>query len=186
MNIAATVDPAAKRRPGRPTKAEAEARRAAGVLPRSERPRRPPVEHTPVVVSAALAAVLSEDDINVRVIPLNTRAGPRDCRAHATLERLCANLGPDHVRLVLTAIVSTHPANDRALSSDVLYAVSDLAVMIGERVDGDILARLDGVDLAALSRRAGRLAPVMKRRHAVTALLADRLGILDPLKETQP
>jgi hypothetical protein len=59
------------------------------------------------IVTSAVADVLEEEDINIRVVPLNTRAGPRETRAAETLNRLCHEHGQGHLRTVLSLLVQS-------------------------------------------------------------------------------
>jgi hypothetical protein len=103
-------------------------------------------------ISRALASVLSEDDINVRIVPLGANLDPRETRAVRTLERMLREHGPHHVRLVLSLLVqSTNNATE--LVSPNLTAVSRELIAHPDWADISIwFEELDAMPLAAIRR----------------------------------
>jgi hypothetical protein len=138
------------------------------------RPKSFPIQAT---ASPALLALLAE--FGVELVPLNRKGvGPRQTKAVRTLDRLLADHGAGHLRFVLTAIVETSPGSAAALMDDAIAAVSDMLIILGDGVGGDVLATLDAFDLTDLHSRTRRLLSTVPRRQAIATLLAARLGLV--------
>jgi hypothetical protein len=105
---------------------------------------------------------------------------PRETKAVRTLERIARRRGEGHVSAILTILCETHPGSAFAIIQDVITAVGDVLDLLGDRMDGDTLARFDAIDLAETFRRATLAGNMAPRRHVMSTIIADRLGLLGP------
>lgn len=113
-------------------------------------------------------------DLGVSAVPTAKRREPGETCAVATLERILATRGSDHMRDVLMTLMET-TNHKRELTAPVLWAVSDILTAHPTWFCGsrwfDVI---DGIDIGAIRERARTMRPVPPR-HAIAAMLLERL-----------
>jgi hypothetical protein len=99
---------------------------------------------------------------------------PLETRARAALERVLADRGEEHLRLVLMILCETHSGSRWAMTAPVIGAVSRVLSSLGQ-LDGRVLAAFDDVDLSRLAAAAKAYAGFGESATIVATLLAERL-----------
>lgn len=134
-----------------------------------------------VPVSAALAAILDEDDIKVRVIGLSgSTMAPRETKAIRTLERMVTEHGTGHTRVVVALIVQSE-GNASELVAANLQAVSRLVLAHPEVPISVLFAVMDETPLASVRRLVSRNVAACRVAEALITVLflqlAKHLGL---------
>lgn len=123
-------------------------------------------------MTVQLNALLAE--CNIRVIPVSKVRGPMETYAENTMHRILLEHGEAHLRSVLISITETRN-NSRMLIAPILWAVSDTLMAHPKWFGGAFLEAMDEISLAELQDMARANRQAVQPRHAVAAMLYDRL-----------
>lgn len=136
-------------------------------------------------ISARLAAIFAEDDINITVIPVSAGGlGPRETKCWETWENVLQDGGDDGVRLVATYLTQTRNNQDQ-LYSDVVKAMWRFIKAHPGMADPSIVFEaLDEMDIAAtrrfLAANRGGTPLHLGMNTAFFAGIAPRFGVVAP------
>lgn len=121
-------------------------------------------------MSPELAAIL--DELEITAISPHRYRGPMETMAVESMERILAQYGYAHLKMVLMSIAET-PNNKREIVAPVIWAISDLVrahpTWAGRATDW--FSAFDRVDLGKLREMAKRNKHAAKPRAAIATLL---------------
>jgi hypothetical protein len=125
-------------------------------------------------------------EFDIQIIPVRERRVGRQTHAGRTIERLIADYGGAHARLVLMSIVDTGN-NETEVRAETIGAVSDIlwARPDWEKRGSDWLAALDQIDLKALLAKA-KTFPAYGSRTVLGVLLHSELERQFALQDRAP
>jgi|GEM_PF-2548270 len=127
-----------------------------------------------------LAAILNL--FGIKIVPCSKRAKPMETHAGNILERILREQGPEHLTLVLRAIVET--GHNLDLTAPVIMAISDIIIAHPTwATTTAFLDALDSADLAGMRAMAKANKRACASREAIATLLFQHLKpILEPPK----
>lgn len=115
--------------------------------------------------------------LEIEIVPCNVRSGPRRTKAGNVLRRLLSERGEGHVIITLRTIIESD-GNDTALTSPVIYGVSDLILAHPGWADRGLawIEAFDEIDLLDLTAKAKANRKAVPARAAMAAMLYERLA----------
>lgn len=116
-------------------------------------------------------------EFGVTLIDKHRDPAPGETRAVNTLSRILNRHGEDHLRMVLTTLAETDN-NKASLDEASLWATSDLVRACKGIIDADAsqwLSLWDAMPVGQMQRLTRDLSGLVPRRHALAALLYERI-----------